>query len=390
MSIANQATYRLATALAVLVLTSLAVADDVPLVRITFQEESPSGRVADERKVEGKIVAEKGGTLLLVDRTGRLWPVTPDRLLSREETSEIFEPFTQEEMAAELQKELGDGFRIVTTRNYILCTEASREYARWNGMLFERLMAAFKKLWDRKPLELTGPEFPLCAIILKDKGRYQDFARKDAGAEVLDALGYYSTLTNRMVMYDLTEGLAGVPPRNYAELNKRLLGQISNVSTIVHEATHQLAFNTGLHTRLADNPFWLVEGMAMFFETPDLNNVAGWRTIGALNTSRLKTYQDYYRNRRTTESFREMIVADSSFNNADTALDVYSEAWALSYYLIKVRRDDYMKYLEAISRKQDVFKKDEPEERLAEFESYFGEIEDVERGMLRYLSARVR
>ena len=48
--------------------------------------------------------------------------------------------------------------------------------------------------------------------------------------------------------------------------------------TVIHEATHQIAFNCGLHTRYADNPLWLTEGMALYFETPDLRSRSGWRT----------------------------------------------------------------------------------------------------------------
>lgn len=382
---------KLIATVALLVLPAQFVAaEEAPLIRISIKADSPTIRTAGEQEIEGRVVAERGGSLLLIDRAGRLWPVTPDQLLRREETGESFAPFTQQEMVAQLRSELGEGFQFVTTRNYVLCTEAGVDYARWTGLLFERLLSAFTKIWDRKPLELTEPEFPLCAIILKNKSRFQEFAVKDAGPEVVDALGYYSTLTNRMVMYDLTEGLAGQPPRSPLEFNKRLLGQISNVSTIVHEATHQVAFNTGLHARLVDNPFWLVEGMAMYFETPDLSNAQGWRTIGALNTSRLKTFRDYYRSRRKPNALREMIGSDDRINNADTALETYSEAWALTYYLIKVRRDDYTRYLEAISQNRDNFTKETPADRIAEFEEHFGEMDEVETRMIKYLSAQIR
>ena len=60
-----------------------------------------------------------------------------------------------------------------------------------------------------------------------------------------------------------------------------------SVATIIHEATHQIAFNSGLQTRFADVPLWVSEGMAVFFETPDLQSAKGWRTIGAVNTTRL-------------------------------------------------------------------------------------------------------
>jgi hypothetical protein len=366
-------------------------AEKAPLVRLTFDTETPGGRVGEEITRDGKIVVETDGAgILFLDRSGRMWAVTPDRLKSREPTDETFSPFTQAEMAEALKAELGTGFEIVTTKHYVLCTEADREYARWAGSLFERLMAAFKTNWDKPPLDFHEPEFPLCAIILKDKASYAKFALTDAGPDVLDALGYYSTMSNRMVMYDLTAGLSGTRPRNEIELNAKLNGQVANVSTIVHEATHQIAFNSGVHVRMGDNPFWLVEGLAMYFETPDLRSGSGWRTVGRVNTLRLRNYGDYVRSRRPGDSLKEMLKTDAKFHAANTALDSYAEAWALTYYLIKTHRADYTQYLERLSKKGIALKKDTREERLADFEAAFGKFDEVERGFFRYMNNLTR
>ena len=65
------------------------------------------------------------------------------------------------------------------------------------------------------------------------------------------------------------------------------------VATIVHEATHQLAYNTGLQTRYAGNPMWVSEGIAVYFETPDLDSARGWRYIGAINRLHLNHFREY-------------------------------------------------------------------------------------------------
>jgi Protein of unknown function (DUF1570) len=361
--------------------------ETAPLVRLTFQPETPDGRLGEERTSEGKILVEdEAGGVLLLDRGGRLWPVTRERVKSREETGDTFRPYTLKEAAAEMQKELGQGFTIVTTKHYVLASEADREYARWAGMLFERLMAAFGTFWGRS-FEVGEPEFPLIAVILKDERRFKEFALADAGPDVLEALGYYSTMTNRMVMYDLTAGLGGQRPRNALEMNVRLAGQISNVSTIVHEATHQIAFNSGMHTRLADNPFWLVEGMAMFFETPDLKSPSGWRTVAQVNPMRLRNFRDFMKTRRPSGSLKAMLTADEKFHTANTALDAYAEAWALSYYLIIRHKAKYAEYLRTIAAKKPL-EKDEAEERLAEFEAAFGDVADVERDFTRFIATK--
>ena len=63
------------------------------------------------------------------------------------------------------------------------------------------------------------------------------------------------------------------------------------VATVVHEATHQMAFNCGLHARLAPVPVWVSEGIATYFETPDLRSRTGWRGIGGVNQSMNNNYQ---------------------------------------------------------------------------------------------------
>ena len=69
------------------------------------------------------------------------------------------------------------------------------------------------------------------------------------------------------------------------------------VATIVHEATHQIAFICGLHRRYADIPLWVSEGVAVYFETPDLGSSKGWSTIGAVNRARLLTFRAYSQRR---------------------------------------------------------------------------------------------
>ena len=42
------------------------------------------------------------------------------------------------------------------------------------------------------------------------------------------------------------------------------------VATIIHEATHQLAANTGLMPRKVRRPTWAAEGLATYFESAEI------------------------------------------------------------------------------------------------------------------------
>ena len=78
-----------------------------------------------------------------------------------------------------------------------------------------------------------------------------------------------------------------------------------------------------------------------------------------------------------------MISTDARFNDADQAADAYAEAWALSFYLIRTKKEAYIKYLNALAAKPRlVF--DTPEERLAEFKAAFGDdLKQIETEILK-------
>jgi hypothetical protein len=156
------------------------------------------------------------------------------------------------------------------------------------------------------------------------------------------------------------------------------------VATIVHEATHQIAFNTGLQTRFADIPLWLSEGLAVYFETPDLQSAKGWRGIGAVNASRLAKFREY-RQTRPAGSLRTLIADDKRLRDARAALDAYAEAWALNYYLLQTHPREYLAYLQTLSAKQPLMW-DDPETRLREFQNAFGQdLDQLDADFLRHM-----
>jgi len=127
--------------------------------------------------------------------------------------------------------------------------------------------------------------------------------------------------------------------------------------------------------------------MAMFFETPDLKSSSGWRRVGRENDSRLRRFQEYARTRRQPGSSKAMLLSDERYQmgNREALLDAYAEAWAFSYYLIKRKRAQYVEYLKTLQNKPP-FEQDTPEQRLADFEEAFGELDAVERGFIEFFS----
>ena len=81
-------------------------------------------------------------------------------------------------------------------------------------------------------------------------------------------------VTNGLVWVEPMASDLGVSITNYA-----VAGAQTGTGN-VNSGLFPVLDNTGLQTRYADNPFWVSEGLAVFFETPDLRSKNGWNAIG--------------------------------------------------------------------------------------------------------------
>ena len=102
------------------------------------------------------------------------------------------------------------------------------------------------------------------AVVFSNQADY----RRDAAARGIaingDIVGYYSPQTNRVSMYSMGGR-----------------GQWHETAvTIIHEATHQTAYNTGVHNRFGQNPVWVVEGLGTMFEARGVWNAAAYPQAG--------------------------------------------------------------------------------------------------------------
>ena len=347
------------------------------------------GETALELTGQVLVEASDGGLLFQV-RDGSIWPITPDLLVDHRRDDEPFEAYRPNELAEHVLAGLPEGFAVHKTAHYLIFYNTSRTYAQWSGALFERLYMAFTNYWTRQGFKLSEPEFPLVAVVFADEASYVRYARGELGDGAAGVVGYYSLKSNHITMYDLTGiqslRMPGDRKGSAAQINLMLSRPEAEhtVATIIHEATHQIAFNCGLQTRYADIPLWVGEGIAVYFETPDLASRSGWRTIGAVNYQRLNTFRKYMA-RRPGDSLISLIVDDSRFRDPNKAIDAYAEAWAWNYFLIRQRGAQYREYMKMLSDKQPLLR-DEPEDRLREFRAAFGDdLAGLDAEFLRYM-----
>jgi len=343
-----------------------------------------------QQQVTGRILVEaQDGGLLVESRDGVYWAIPPREQVATQSDDRPFSPLTGDELKRRVLAELPAGFEVHETAHYLIFFDTSRAYAQWCGSLFERLYMAFTNYFSRKGFDIAEPEHRLVAVVFADRADYLRHARGELGDAAKSIVAYYSLRSNQMTLYDLT-GLESAARRRGHEVTARDVNRLLSrpatmpqVATIVHEATHQIAFNCGLHRRYSDCPRWFSEGIALYFETPDLSSSRGWRGIGEVNRPRLSRFARYART-RPADSLRTLIQDDRRFLDPKQGLDAYAEAWALTYFLIRRYPRQYTEYLDRLSRKGPLLQ-DDAETRLKEFQEVFGPIDEVDREFMRYM-----
>ncbi len=341
-------------------------------LRVGVKNETASGAAATTRIVEGMVRAEAAdGGLLLEQADGRLDLVQPESIASRVPIPPPDGIETPRDLGRRILGELPTGFDLLTTKHYVICFDTSRAYAQWAAALFERLHDGFTNFWTRAGLDLEPPEQPLVVVIFSDRRRYEEYAARDLGAATDRVVGYYNMLSNRVTTFDLTgvEALhdhAAARGRPNLDLLKRPEAA-ALIATLIHEGTHQLAFNGGLHRRLAPVPIWVCEGVATYFEAPDLASGRGWRAIGMVNRPR----RDQFHTLPDRGWLEPLLRDDEAFRRADAATDAYARGWALTAYLIKTKKPAFVTYLRGLARKNPGAA-DSPQQRIEEFTTAFG------------------
>ncbi len=347
------------------VLISLSNASALAVETIEFREPK-SGNLM----VKGEILveAQDGGVMLLAD-DGRIWTIQPDQIIKRETDASALEPIDADALEQRLLNESPADFSVYRTSHYLILHNTNEAYVRKVGSLFEQLYRGFFTYWKNQRWDLPKPRFPLVALVLKDRSSFLAHGVAEVGETARSVIGYYHLASNRMTTF------------NVPNLER-------NIATIIHEATHQLAYNCGLQKRFADNPMWVSEGLATFFESPDFNNPRGWRSIGRVNQVNLERWRRYLPN-RPAESLMTLLADDTRFRNGATATNAYAECWAMTYFLLKTRRKEYVDYLRLLSEGKPLVERTQ-RERIQMFEQAFDTtLSDLDQALVAYMQ-RVR
>ncbi|MEO8498136.1 MAG: DUF1570 domain-containing protein, partial [Planctomycetota bacterium] len=182
----------------------------------------------------------------------------------------------------------------------------------------------------------TTDDFKLLQAISDQLQKLKEDAKKLKRDErpAFKVAGRIIELKDLARMADTIELLVGIERENL------------DIEVVSHEATHQMAGNTGLFPRDVVVPSWVHEGLATYFETPD---DAAWSGIGAVNKDRLDLYRVLEQDR--VHSNIDFIVGDQIFNTAATiqgTLHGYGQAWALTHFLMERHFKEFITFYRRI------------------------------------------
>ena len=345
-----------------------------------FVIKEPSGPL----KISGRILIEaQDGGVLLEERNGRIRQLTPAVIESKAASDVPFSPMTNDELGNDLLSQVPAGFEIHQTDHFVICSNSAEEYSEFVGKLLEKVFDQYFEFMSEQEIVVRQPEGKLPVIIFQSEAEFKEYgAAQHPETSFEDTPGYYSLRENQVLLQDLTRDRS---LRSSTAIRKRLADQPLQVATMVHEAIHQLAFNTGLQIRMADNPVWLSEGLALYFEpiAPRSSNL--WTKPGLVSGRHHPVFVTNSENGTARIPFQDLLSVDKTFLSADTVAIAYAESWGLTSYLFRQQKDGMKKYLTKISQRKPL-QRVSPEERVAEFQDAFEKSPDeIERETISYV-----
>ena len=311
--------------------------------------------VVNGQTLEGQPLTWTDHEMLLLGRDGRLHEFDPRDAKHAKKTAPRFAGYSMQEVKRELYVEFGDQLDITTTQHYLVVHPRGESKA-WAGRceeLYRWCLGYFRVRGFRS----QEPQFPLVAVVFRNEGDYRRAASASGTPLQPNTLGHYDSISNRIYLFDVTSGNGG---GDWSE----------NAATIIHEATHQTAYNVGIHNRFAEVPRWLVEGLATMFEARGVWNSQSYHSLkDRLNTGRLVDFRDRVARGRAAGTMAGLVASDQMFRS--DAAGAYAEAWALTLYLCETRPRQYIDYL-AKTAGRPMFSQYPAAERIADFQAAFG------------------
>jgi hypothetical protein len=322
------------------------------------------------QRVEGAPLTWSDAKVYLLTRNGGMAEFTPNEAQDYHKTSETFTPYPPNLLRGMLQQEFGPKFEVTGTGHFLVVHPKGQ--SQWADR-FEEMYRSCVMYFTVRGFRLSDPQFPLVAVVFPTQDEFRHYAAKGAAPASAGLLGFYSPYTNRVALFDVGGGRT-----NNA-------GWQQNFATVLHEASHQTAFNTGIHSRWSPPPRWVAEGLGTMFEA---RGVADSRTYTSqqdrINQGRLADFKTLLLSKHKPQDLVDMISSDRQFDS--NPISAYAQAWAFTFFLVEQMPREYARYLEKTASRE-AFTLYPSAQRLKDFTDVFGDnLALLDAHFLRFMS----
>lgn len=247
------------------------------------------------------------------------------------------------------------------TEHYLAIGDAPEDFREDALALCEQVLESFQKYFKNKGFDPKPANGRMTVVTLSGRNVY---ARYQGGPVLPEMGGHYEVDDDVLVIFD-ARGEGGAPRGPRGADPRRL-----NTFILVHEAIHQLTFDTGMLSRTADVPVAVSEGLATYGELWQKSNPV----IGSFNRLRLQVLTqpgtDWI-------EVRTLLTKDELFSDAAHLQPAYAEAWLLVHTLLKSRPDRFRAYLDLLRTRKD------PSHRVEDATSALGDLDRLDRELKR-------
>lgn len=278
-----------------------------------------------------------------------------------------FDDFEDKEVArvADHARKAGLGaIQVSRNEQYIAIGNAPKDFREKALQILIGLSRDYSEHFISHKLPVAKPTERMSLVILADRKSFGAYLGTEPDRLVG---GVYDPDTNELAFFD-NRADGGGPD-----------AEKDNTLVLIHEATHQLTFNTGLLERGGDIPLAIAEGLACYAEVRSPN---GKTKIGTVNLRRLAGLRPTGpRGQFTLTPVAQLIENDDRLGGDETKQVGYSEAWLLVSYLMKTQemQPKFRSYLKSIKPRKD------PGARLQDWKAAFGDPAILDKKLLTYL-----
>lgn len=306
---------------------------------------------------------------VLMRNDGSLAILDADNISHHETLDQTYAPLSPDQLGATLLQSFHGRYEYATFGNYVVI--APRGHARRWAKQFYEMQQAFIGFFAKRNWRLADSGLPQIAMVFASQTEFVERCNAMGLQIASSTLGCYDPDSNRILLYD-------VPNSRWQDTE----------ATILHESTHQLSFNLGLHNRLNKTPLWIAEGLASVLEVPEVLVAQKNSTLSeamAMNQPRLHTWNRVAENPQALANWFEELVANDRLFRAYPD-ECYAISWAITYYLLERDQSAYMNYLQAIASRPQA-KGYSATQRSNDANRLLGSPSDLARRAIRHLQA---